>query len=82
MDISNNGDKLIKTLKIWGDKLAKDGMIAFEGGSEERDEVEWMVKFGFPSIREELINNPFVYENWYFQIFKLFPSMTLLWKKK
>lgn len=82
MDISNNGDKLIETLKVWGSKISKDGIIAFEGGSDERDNVEWMVKFGFPSIKEELINNPFVYQNWYVQIFKLFPSMTLLWKKK
>lgn len=82
MDISNNGDKLIKTLKVWGDKISDDGIIAFEGGSEERDNVEWMVKFKFPSIREELINNPFVTNNWYVQIFTLFPSMTLLLPKR
>ena len=81
MDISNNGHKLLKTLKVWGDKISKDGMIAFEGGSEERDNVEWMIKFDFPSIREELINNPEVSDNWHIQIFKRFPSMTLLWRK-
>jgi len=81
MDISNNGDKLLKTLKVWGDKISDDGMIAFEGGSEERDKVEWMVKYDFPSIREELINNPNVSKNWYVQIFTTFPGLTLLWKK-
>lgn len=82
MDISNNGYKLIKTLEVWGDKLSFDGIIAFEGGSEERDDVEWMKTFKFPSIREELVNNPFVYKDWDIQIFVPFPSMTLLWKKK
>ena len=82
MDISNNGDKLIKTLEVWGNKISEDGMIAFEGGSEERDEVEWMVKYGFTSIRDTLINNSFVSNNWDMQIFTMFPSMTLLWKKK
>lgn len=82
MDISNHGDKLLKTLDVWSDKISKDGIIAFEGGSKERDNVEWMVKYGFPSIREELINNPIVYNNWDIQIFDPFPSMTLLYKKK
>ena len=82
MDISNHGNKLLKTLDVWGGKISDDGIIAFEGGSEERDNVEWMVKYGFPSIREELINNPTVYENWYIQIFDPFPSLTLLFPKR
>lgn len=82
MDISNHGDTLIKTLDIWGCKISDNGMIAFEGGSEERDNVEWMRKYKFASIRDMLMNNPKVYENWIFQVFHMFPSMTLLWRKK
>lgn len=81
IDISNNGHKLLKTLKVWGNKLSKDGMISFEGGSEERDNVDWMVRYKFPSIREELLNNPEVGDKWGIQILKPFPSMTLLWCK-
>lgn len=81
MDISNNGDKLIKTLEVWGDKISPKGMIAFEGGSKQRDNVQWMKTFQFPSIREELINNPLVHMEWDIQIFNPFPSMTLLWHR-
>jgi predicted O-methyltransferase YrrM len=82
MDISNNGETLVKTLEIWGDKLAKDGMIAFEGGSQERDNVEWMVKYEFRSIQNVLLTHPLVRCDWVFQVLSPFPSMTLLWKKK
>ena len=82
MDISNNGDTIIKTLELWGDKISDNGIIAFEGGSEDRDNVEWMIKYGFPSIREVLINDPIVYENWDVQILDSFPSMSLLFPKK
>jgi len=81
MDISNDGDKLIQTLDAWGDKISEDGMIVFEGGSEERDNVEWMQKYKFPSIRDTLIDNPKVYKNWIFQVLDIFPSMTLLWHR-
>lgn len=81
MDISNNGDTLLKTINTWGGKISDDGMIAFEGGSYERDNVEWMVKYNFRSIRDVLMYEPEVYENWIFQVLNSFPSMTLLWKK-
>jgi predicted O-methyltransferase YrrM len=81
MDISNNGDTLLKTIQVWGKKISTNGVIAFEGGSEERDNVEWMLKYDFRSIRDVLMNEPEVYENWAFQVFNTFPSMTLLWKK-
>lgn len=80
MDISNDGDKLIKTLEVWRSKISKNGMIAFEGGSEERDEG-WIKEYGYKPIRPELINNPIVYENWDIQIMLPFPSLTLLWRK-
>ena len=80
MDISNDGDKLIRTLDVWGDKISKNGMIVFEGGSKERDEG-WIKEYGYKPIRHELINNPIVYENWDIQIMLPFPSLTLLWRK-
>lgn len=81
MDISNNGDTLIKTLEVWGKKISSSGMIVFEGGSDERDEVEWMKKYEFRKIKEVLFNEPFVYENWVFQVLNSFPSLTLLWRR-
>jgi hypothetical protein len=79
MDISNNGDILLKTIEVWGDKISPNGMIAFEGGSEERDNIKWMKKYGKKPIRDILLND--VWDKWNIQIFKLFPSLTLLWKR-
>ena len=82
MDISNDGDKLVETLLKWGKKISKDGMILFEGGSEERDQIDWMVNFNKTPIRTQLYDNPLVWESWEFQVFDPFPSLTILWKKK
>lgn len=78
VDISNDGDKLIKTLDVWGDKLSDNGIIAFEGGSKERDEG-WIKEYNFKPIIEVLSSS--VMNDWIFQVLLPFPSMTLLWKK-
>lgn len=79
-DISNDGDTLLKMLDTWGRKINREGIIAFEGGSLERDNG-WIKKYDKRPIRHELINNPIVYKNWDIQIFDPFPSLTLLWRK-
>jgi len=79
-DISNDGDILLRMLDTWGKKIHNEGIIAFEGGSIERDQG-WIKKYNKKPIRPELINNPDVYNNWDIQIFDPFPSMTLLWRK-
>jgi predicted O-methyltransferase YrrM len=79
-DISNDGDVLLRMLDTWGKKMHRDGIIAFEGGSKERDEG-WIKKYQKRPIRPELIHNPTVYKNWHIQIFNAFPSLTLMWRK-
>jgi predicted O-methyltransferase YrrM len=76
MDISNDGDILLKTLDCWGDKISPNGVIAFEGGSEERDNG-WIRKYNKRPIRPVL----FDLKGWNFQIFDPYPSLTLLWRK-
>jgi hypothetical protein len=80
-DISNDGDILLKMLDTWGEKIHDNGVIAFEGGSIERDQG-WIKKYKKRPIRPELLGNPDVYKNWDIQIFDPFPSLTLLWRKK
>jgi hypothetical protein len=80
VDISNNGETFLDMLSLWGRKISNDGIVVFEGGSEERDEVEWMKKYMFTPIRN-VLDDPILYENWYYQVLHPFPSMTLLWKK-
>lgn len=79
-DISNDGDILIRMLETWGSKISEDGLIAFEGGTEERDNG-WIKKYNKKPIRPELFNNPLVYEKWNIQILNQYPGLTLMRKK-
>ena len=45
LDISNTGEIINKLYDKHPDKA-----LIFEGGIEKRDQVEWMVKYNFPSI--------------------------------
>lgn len=60
LDISNTGD----ILDIVWDNLKDKGVVLFEGGSEQRDRVGWMVKYNKKPINQsrakfEVINNAF-----------------------
>jgi len=46
LDISNTGDIILKTYN----SLPEDSIVMFEGGSEERDNIEWMKKYNATSI--------------------------------
>lgn len=83
MDISNDGLVLEKTMIYWGPKISQGGIIAFEGGSVERDEVEWMKKFNKKPIIPELekLLNWQPIPDWSFQVLSEFPSMTLIFKR-
>ena len=50
LDISNTGDVIIKTYNALKNKIKNGSVILFEGGSEERDNVEWMLKYKATSI--------------------------------
>jgi len=45
LDISNTGDTILQTYNALKNKIKNGSVILFEGGSEERDNVEWMVKY-------------------------------------
>ena len=83
MDISNDGSVLKKTLIYWGPKISQGGIIAFEGGSAERDNVEWMKKYDKKPIIPELekLLDASKIPDWSFQVLNEFPSLTLLFKR-
>ena len=51
IDIANNGNVYEFVFNNIMEKLTNDGVIILEGGSEKRDNVEWMVKYNKPKIQ-------------------------------
>tara|TARA_B110001450_G_C17444952_1_gene409504 strand:+ start:77 stop:622 length:546 start_codon:yes stop_codon:yes gene_type:complete len=50
IDIANNGDVYEFVFENYVNKVKDDGIILMEGGSEERDNVDWMIKYNKPKI--------------------------------
>jgi len=45
IDIANNGDVYEFVFNNYINKMKKNGIIIMEGGSQERDNTEWMIKY-------------------------------------
>jgi len=75
IDIANNGDVYEDAIKNYMNKLKKNGILLLEGGSKERDNVEWMIKYNKPKINS-IINK---YKNKY-EIITIgtIPSITII----
>ena len=56
IDIANNGDVYEFVFENYVNKVKDDGIILMEGGSEERDNVDWMIKYNKPKITPVLKN--------------------------
>lgn len=82
VDLSNAGDTVKKIMEQWDSKIVQGGIVLFEGGSEERDKVEWMIKYQRPSLKLELETNLIIKDKYIFGTYLLFPSLTVLLKKR
>lgn len=80
VDISNDGKIVRDMMNLWHEKVKM--MIIFEGGSKQRDSVEWMIKFNKEPMVPEFTNNEIIKENYRVSNFLSFPSITLLIKKE
>ena len=54
IDIANNGEVFEFVFQKYLSKISPHGIILLEGGSVERDRVEWMQKFNKPKVRPVL----------------------------
>jgi hypothetical protein len=75
IDIANNGDTYEFAINNYFKKLTDNGIMILEGGSIERDNVEWMVKYNKPKI------NPVIkkyYNKYSIKLIKKFPSITII----
>ncbi|MEK6760752.1 MAG: class I SAM-dependent methyltransferase [Nanoarchaeota archaeon] len=76
VDLSNKGEILEQIIPQWLPKVKS--LIILEGGSEDRDKVDWMVKFDKQPIRDWLKKNS---DKFNYIILKNFPGLTLLQPK-
>ena len=54
IDIANNGDIYKFAIENYMKKIKKNGIMILEGGSEERDNIEWMIKYNKTKIKPYL----------------------------
>jgi len=81
LDVSNDGEKIRQLMELWNSKIDPCyGIILLEGGSEERDNINWMIEYNKPSIRKELFSNPIITNEYNVFIYNQFPSITMLMK--
>ena len=78
IDIANTCDIYEYAIKYYLPKLSSSGVIIIEGGSKERDEVEWMVKYNKPQIYPILQKYSQIYN---IKTIGSFPSITLIKNK-
>lgn len=75
IDIANNGETFDFAIENYLPKVR--GIMIMEGGSQQRDNVEWMVKYNKPKIRpilQKYSNSAMI------EILEDFPSITLIRK--
>jgi predicted O-methyltransferase YrrM len=80
VDIANDGNTFLKMFELWKNKINKSGMIVFEGGSQERDQVEWMKKYKKRPIQMAL-NLLGRNKKWEVRVIKDWPSLTVMRRK-
>jgi hypothetical protein len=81
VDISNTGDILRRIMEVWDPKIRNGGLVVVEGGTEERDQVEWMVKYEMEPIRPEIFKNKRINLNYVYGTYRKFPGLTVMLKK-
>lgn len=79
IDISNDGEKLEKTVPAWIDKVRQ--LIIIEGSSDERDKLDWMIKYKKIPIKKWLEEFSRRQSHIEYLTIKPFPSITIIKKK-
>ena len=75
IDIANDGDTYETAINRYMNKIATGGVMILEGGSKERDNLDWMIKYEKRKIVPVLEK----YEGRYKTI-ESYPSMTIIMK--
>lgn len=78
VDVSNNGDTYQRVFDHWTDKVRQ--VILLEGGSQERDNVDWMHRYHKPAIGPAIAMLRRAHPQWSMTVLCPFPSMTVALK--
>ena len=80
VDIANDGVTYEFVFDNYLQKISNDGLIILEGGSIERDNLEWMKRYNKKKMNS-IVNK---YKNIYYilELHEDYPSMTLIKKNK
>lgn len=78
IDIANDGDVYNFALLHYMDKLTDEGILVLEGGSIERDQVHWMLKYNKPCIHSVIKQLSPKYK---IKTIGTMPSLTFITKK-
>jgi hypothetical protein len=78
VDLSNEGEILNNVIPHWISRVNQ--LIIIEGGSIERDKLDWMIKFNKKSIREWLKKFSLKHKNIRHFTIGPFPSVTIIRK--
>jgi len=81
IDISNNGKILKDIFKQLYPKFTEKSIVLFEGGSEDRDNIEWMKKYKKTPI-SFFLNSSWFHKNFEYFVFEPYPSLTLCKKRR
>lgn len=77
IDISNDGDVYEFAIKNYLQKVSDTGCMILEGGSNERDNVAWMVQFNKKKINPYLKK---IAKTHKIELIEKFPSLTIIKK--
>lgn len=81
VDISNTGDVIKEIIDLWHPKIGQRGLMLIEGGTRERDEVEWMLKYGKKPIKPEIDSNKLINKYYMYGTYMAYPGLTVLLRK-
>lgn len=81
IDISNTGEVVRKIIELWHPKIHDKGLVLIEGGSSERDQVDWMIEHNMPSIKKEIETNDTINAYYIYGTYFRFPSLTVMVRK-
>lgn len=75
IDLSNDGARYRQVFEHWSPKVAQ--VIVLEGGSDSRDEVDWMVRHRRPPIAAAVRDLRRRYADWKIAVLEPYPSLTI-----